>query len=144
MFELNSTLKEDTILLASLPLCELLLMNESQFPWFILVPRKEGLRELIELSDNERELYTLESNAVSHMLLKAFHAEKLNVAALGNVIAQLHVHHIARFVGDAAWPKPVWDKCEVVPYSFAALESLHGLIKTSLSLIKKDDIVWHV
>ena len=106
MFKLDSQLERDTIALASLPLCELLLMNDANYPWIILVPRREGLRELVELSPEDQQQYLHESNAVAHCLQAQFAPYKLNIAALGNVVEQLHIHHIARFKDDAAWPRP--------------------------------------
>ncbi len=121
MFELDARLAADCKVLASLALCELLLMNDANYPWLILVPRREGLRELCELDAGEAAQLQQESNAVSAMLLEVFGAEKLNVAALGNLVPQLHVHHIARFANDAAWPKPVWGVVAPTPYDEPAL-----------------------
>lgn len=120
-FELDSRLKNDTMRLASWPLCEVLLMNDSQYPWVILVPRRAGLRELFELAERDQELYWAESMALSKLLMESFSGHKLNVAALGNVVSQLHIHHIVRFEGDAAWPGPVWGKFPAKPYSREAL-----------------------
>lgn len=135
MFTLDPQLERDTIALASLPLCELLLMNDAQYPWLILVPRRDGLRELIELTGEEQQQYLRESNAVSHLLQTHFDAEKLNVAALGNVVAQLHIHHIARYSDDAAWPKPVWGVHAAKPYPKDQLRETIELIFSGLSAV---------
>ncbi len=144
MFQLDPKLEEDTILLASLPLCEMLLMDDRQYPWIILVPRKPNMRELVELGANDAVQIQLECNAVSTMLLKAFHAEKLNVAALGNIVAQLHVHLIARFVNDAAWPKPVWGVVPAEPYGIDEVESVIARAKEYFVLPGNQPVSWHV
>ncbi len=115
-FELAPELKRDCIELADWPLCKVLLLNDSQYPWFILVPKKAGLKEIIDLSEDEQVTYLRESAKLSHLLMRVFNPDKLNVAALGNMVPQLHIHHIARFTSDAAWPAPVWGKHPAVPY----------------------------
>ena len=92
-------------------------MNESRYPWLILVPRREGIREIHELDAADRRQLWVESDQVSHALMTLFQPDKLNIAALGNVVPQLHVHHIARFQNDAAWPAPVWGKFRPDAYS---------------------------
>ncbi|MCU7553860.1 HIT domain-containing protein [Alteromonas sp. ASW11-19] len=117
MFELDSRLQQDTLQVGALPLSRVLLMNDSQFPWVILVPQRSGVREIIELNkDDEAQLWR-ESRQVSEALQKLYSPHKLNVAALGNVVSQLHVHHVARYTHDCAWPAPVWGKQAAVPYS---------------------------
>ena len=140
MFILDPQLQADTIILASLPLCELLLMNDSHYPWFILVPRRRGLRELMELSAADRLDYVAESDFISTFLQRQLAAEKINIAALGNVVAQLHIHHIARFSGDAAWPKPVWGVNPAMPYKQQALDD----ISSSLRRWAKDETSWKI
>ena len=134
MFTLDPQLQKDTIAIASLPLCELLLMNDANYPWLILVPRREGARELVELSAEDQLRFLQESNAVSRLLQTQFAAEKLNVAALGNVVAQLHIHHVARFVGDAVWPRPVWGAAPAVGYQEDRLAEVIELINQSLAM----------
>lgn len=107
-FSLHIQLEKDTFVIGDFRLSRLLLMNESRYPWFILVPRIEGLRELFELGREEQISYILESNLLAKMLKDVFKAEKLNIAALGNQVEQLHIHHIGRFKADACWPRPVW------------------------------------
>lgn len=116
MFELDSRLRNDTHFVADLPLCKLLLMNDCQFPWLILVPRVAQARELYRLSDAQQQQYLHESSVVCRALEQLCQPEKLNVAALGNVVAQLHIHHVARFSTDCAWPAPVWGKQPTIPY----------------------------
>ena len=142
MFELDARLAADCEQLASLPLCELLLMNDANYPWLILVPGREGLRELCELDASDAAQLQRESNAVSAMLLDVFGAEKLNVAALGNLVPQLHVHHIARFESDVAWPKPVWGLVAAKPYDESALAERCQRIRNYLDGQVSLDITW--
>lgn len=132
MFKLDPQLERDTIALASLSLCELLLMNDSNYPWIILVPRRAGMRELLELSDDDQKQYLVESNAVAKLLQTQFGAYKLNVAALGNMVEQLHIHHIARYKDDVAWPKPVWGAVPAVAYEKGKLAEVTEIIYTGL------------
>ena len=134
MFTLDTQLQKDTIAIASLPLCELLLMNDANYPWLILVPRRADVRELIELSAEDQLQFMQESNAVARLLQTQFSAEKLNIAALGNVVAQLHIHHIARFKSDAVWPKPVWGAMPAVAYAEQELAEVIELIYSSLAM----------
>ncbi|MBD3584929.1 HIT domain-containing protein [Salinimonas sp. HHU 13199] len=122
MFELDSRLQADTELIGDMPLCRALLMNDSQFPWVILVPREPGVRELFELDETKQHQFLKESAMVCRALTTLYLPEKLNVAALGNVVAQLHVHHVARFSDDIAWPSPVWGRQPAVPYTADALQ----------------------
>ncbi|TMP02635.1 HIT family protein [Pseudoalteromonas sp. S3178] len=116
-FELAPELKRDCIELADWPLCKVLLLNDSQYPWFVLVPRQANLKEIIDLSEDDQIVYLKESAKLSKLLMDVFSPDKLNVAALGNVVPQLHIHHIARFTTDAAWPAPIWGKHPAVPYT---------------------------
>lgn len=116
-FELDSRLAADCYRLGSLPLCELLLMNDRQYPWCILVPRRAGLREIYELAAADQAHLLAESVALGRAMRTAFGGDKLNVAALGNMVPQLHLHHIVRQIGDAAWPAPVWGKFPPQPYA---------------------------
>lgn len=109
-FVLHPQLAQDTHVVTDLPLCRVLLMNESRYPWLILVPRRASVREIIELSADERTQLWAESDQVSRVLMALFQPDKLNLGALGNLVPQLHLHHIARYQSDAAWPAPVWGK----------------------------------
>lgn len=120
-FQLDTRLAQDTLRLASWPLCEVLLMNDCHYPWCILVPRVAGLKELFELTRSQRQQLDLESYFLSTTLMQTFQGEKLNVAALGNVVQQLHIHHVVRFADDAAWPAPIWGKVAVQAYTDDAL-----------------------
>jgi len=108
MFELDETLARDSIVLGSFPLSLLLLSRDAHYPWFILVPRREGVREVVDLSDVDQQQLFAESTVLSRLLIEVYCADKLNVAALGNMVPQLHIHHIVRYRNDPAWPRPVW------------------------------------
>ena len=108
MFELHDQLAADTVLITDWPLCRVLLMDDTTYPWLILVPSRHGVTEMHELDASDRLTLIEEVAEASRRLHHHSHADKMNVAALGNVVPQLHVHVIARFIGDAAWPRPVW------------------------------------
>jgi diadenosine tetraphosphate (Ap4A) HIT family hydrolase len=117
MFELHGDLQRDCIVIGRFPLCLVLLMNDSSYPWLVLVPARAGIREIYELSDDDQARLIRESSYLARELAREFRADKMNVAALGNVTPQLHVHHIVRYTGDPAWPKPVWGKLPATPYT---------------------------
>jgi len=117
MFTLDPRLEQDTILLGEFPLSKVLLMNDARYPWVILVPKITGLTEIFQLNEDQQQQLMLESNFVAKSLNDLVHADKMNIAALGNVVSQLHVHHVARYQGDETWPAPVWGKGSAIPYS---------------------------
>lgn len=119
-FVLHPRIAADTIELRQWPLCAVLLMNDARYPWCVLVPRRPDIREIYELSTADQQQLLRESSALGRALMQAFAGTKLNVAALGNVVPQLHVHHIVRFPGDAAWPGPVWGRHAPRPYEASA------------------------
>jgi diadenosine tetraphosphate (Ap4A) HIT family hydrolase len=129
-FGLHPQLAADCAVVGDLPLCRLLLMDDANYPWCILVPRRAGVREIHELAAADRAALLDEVTGLSAAMQSAFAADKMNVAALGNVVPQLHVHVIARRVGDAAWPRPVWGAVPRRPYGEverdAMLERLRG------------------
>ena len=120
-WQLHPQLAQDTHPLASFALSELRLMDDANHPWLILVPRVEDAVELVDLVDGQQAELTREIAAASRALQGAFKPHKLNVAALGNLVPQLHVHVIARFKEDIAWPRPVWGMASAQPYSPEAL-----------------------
>ena len=115
-YELHPQLAADTHPLATLGLCELRLMDDANYPWLILVPRVAEARELTDLDAAQRHLLTDEIDLAARLLRNAFRPHKLNVAALGNLVPQLHVHVIAREQDDPAWPAPVWGRVTARPY----------------------------
>lgn len=108
MFKLHPTLERDTVELCRLELCHVLLMRDRSYPWLILVPAREGLRDFDDLNETDRVIAGAEIDRVSKAMKAVFKPHKMNVAALGNVVEQLHIHVVARFQDDAAWPGPVW------------------------------------
>lgn len=117
MFALDSRLQQDCLLVGDFPLCRLLLMNDSNYPWFILVPRREEVSELFQLdADDQRQLWQ-ETTLLAEILKDTFAADKMNVATLGNLVSQLHMHVIVRRRDDVAWPAPVWGRHPAQPYA---------------------------
>jgi diadenosine tetraphosphate (Ap4A) HIT family hydrolase len=122
--DLHPTLARDTVEVARLPLCRVLLMKDRRFPWLILVPEREAVREIHELSAADRAELIEEIARAGEVLKRLFQPDKLNVGALGNVVPQLHVHVVARFATDPAWPGPVWGSGTAVAYTDGQLEAL--------------------
>jgi diadenosine tetraphosphate (Ap4A) HIT family hydrolase len=122
MFELHPRLEEETLVIGDFPLSRLLLMNDANYPWFILVPRRAGIHEIFELGHDDQFQLLKESSQLAMVLARIFEADKLNIAALGNMVPQLHIHHIVRYRSDQAWPKPVWGLFPAQPYSTRALQ----------------------
>jgi diadenosine tetraphosphate (Ap4A) HIT family hydrolase len=116
-FQLHPRLKEDCIAIGRLDLCQLLMMNDSQYPWFILVPRRADIKEIYQLSKSERHILTEESSYLAKNLAVLYKADKINIAAIGNLVPQLHIHHVVRYQSDKAWPAPVWGRFAAVPYT---------------------------
>lgn len=133
-FQLDARLEADTCAIGELGLSRLLLMNDSRFPWLILVPRRAQVRELVDLSEADHAALSAEIRQVSQALRDLVPTDKLNVAALGNMVPQLHVHVIARTKGDAAWPGPVWGVGRAEPYDVAAAERLTAGLRARLGL----------
>jgi diadenosine tetraphosphate (Ap4A) HIT family hydrolase len=133
-FILDPRLAGDTHLVGDLGLSRVLLMDDARFPWLILVPRRANLRELIDLDANDQQRLLAEINRCAQTLQTQFAPGKLNIAALGNVVAQLHVHVIARHAHDAAWPRPVWGFGERVPYAPPGLHARVGALREALEI----------
>ena len=127
-FKLDRQLEQDTVLVADWHLCQVRLMNDSRYPWVILIPKVEDVYEIHQLADEQQQLLLGESVRLSKALEQLFVPHKLNVAALGNMVRQLHIHHIVRFEDDASFPRPVWGVGDAVPYEAEALnETVNGL-----------------
>lgn len=143
-FTLHPRLAADSHWVTDLPLCRVLLSNDSQYLWLILVPRQSSgapeLRELVELDWSQQLQYLRESNLVSQVLQQAFQAHKLNIAALGNMVPQLHIHHVARYQEDIAWPAPIWGFAAAKPYEAQALEALLAQLRKHI-VMEKDAVV---
>jgi diadenosine tetraphosphate (Ap4A) HIT family hydrolase len=123
-FKLDPRLAADTHFVADLALCRVLLMDDTRFPWLILVPRREGLCEIADLSSGDRTVLWDEVQRAADMLMREFSPTKINIGALGNIVRQLHIHVVARTEGDDAWPGPVWGAGTAKPYGMAALEAM--------------------
>lgn len=115
--ELHPQLARDTLFVTDLALCRVLLMNDARYPWCILVPRLADVREIFDLSASDQADLWREVGLCTQRLSVLTRAGKMNVATLGNMVPQLHIHVIARHEGDAAWPHPVWGKGEAQPYA---------------------------
>lgn len=115
-FALDTRLQNDTDFVIDLQLCTVRLMNDAQYPWLILVPQVADVSELHHLTETQQSLLNQDSNLTSVVLTEVFNPETLNVAALGNIVRQLHIHHVARYSDDPAWPGPIWGKQPVIQY----------------------------
>lgn len=136
MFTLDTRLDQDTWLIGDLPLCRLLLSNDSNYPWFILVPRREGISELFQLDDDDQKLMWSETTTLARVLKELFGAHKMNVATLGNVVSQMHMHVIVRYRTDAAWPAPVWGKLPAKPYVEAQVSDMRSKLKEAFTFLE--------
>ncbi len=123
-FTLDPRLGSDTYRLGRFPLSELLWMNDARYPWAILVPRLPDVREIYQLSVTDQQQLLRESSRLGAALMAHFNGHKLNVAALGNVVAQLHLHHVVRMPEDHSWPGPVWGVGQAEPYERDRLAAL--------------------
>jgi len=124
MIKLHPQLEKDCIVLGEFRLCSLLLLNDANYPWFILLPNREDISEIHQLSAKDQQQLMTESMYFSHCLEQVFQPDKLNIAALGNIVPQLHIHHIARFSSDACWPAPVWGAVDAIPYDNKQVETI--------------------
>ena len=134
MFELHPQLQHDCLEIGHFRLCRLLLMNESRYPWFILVPERVDVTEIYQLSEADQALLLSESSTLAQGLAEAFAGDKLNIASLGNLVPQLHVHHVVRYRNDPAWPAPVWGKFAPLAYDEAEFSAVVARLKASLIL----------
>ena len=134
VFELDARLASDTYVVGKTPLCRLLLMDDARFPWLILVPEVGGISEPFDLSESDQTILWRESMRLSRFLKAHYQADKLNVAALGNQVPQLHLHHIARYHSDVAWPGPVWGVGTPEPYAVEEATRLIGSLREGLAI----------
>ena len=127
---LNEELAKNSRFVTDLALCEVRIQNEARFPWIILVPKRDNIEEITDLTIEDQEQLLKELRMASNVMQEAFNADKLNIGALGNIVRQLHVHVIARYETDLAWPNPVWGYFELsTQYGADALERRITLIK---------------
>ncbi|WP_028081024.1 HIT domain-containing protein [Solimonas soli] len=133
-FALHERLAADTLAVGDWPLSRVLLMNDAQYPWLILVPRRAAVREIYELDEADQWQLLRESSALGRALMTLFPiGEKLNIGALGNLVPQLHVHHIVRWPGDAAWPGTVWGRHPPLPYAADVAAATVQQLRTRLA-----------
>lgn len=131
MIKLHPQLEKDCTVLGEFTLCSLLLVNDANYPWFILLPNRESITEIHQLSLPDQQQLLAESMFFCQCLEDIYHPDKLNIAALGNVVPQLHIHHIARFTNDACWPAPVWGAATAIP-----------LTAEKINIIKNQLVTW--
>jgi len=133
-FSLDERLAAETHRVGDLALSRVLLFDDTRFPWLVLVPRQSGLRDLIDLAHDDQHRLLDEINRCAHVLHALDKPDKLNIAALGNVVAQFHVHVIARYSVDAAWPRPVWNVGERQPFKAEARARRIARLRAALQL----------
>lgn len=142
MFQLHAQLAADSTRIGDLSLCTLLLINDAHYPWFVLVPRREDITEIFQLERADRLQLLEESCLLAEAMKDVFRADKLNIAALGNMVSQLHLHHIARYRDDPAWPGPVWGKLPASPYEEQArlsrIEQIRNVLSSELTYPEAD------
>jgi len=131
---LHQQLEKDCIVLGTLDLCAVLLMPDANYPWLILVPQRENISEIYQLSEEDQQQLIRESSQISRMMVELFKPDKINVAALGNMVSQLHIHHVARFTTDAAWPAPVWGAVPAKAYGDIELKKIKKRLQKSLDI----------
>ena len=133
MFVLDERLDAETIHVIDWPLCRVLLTNDATFPWLILVPMRDGLRDFHDVAPADKPTLIKEIDRASNALQRLHDPDKINVAALGNMVAQLHIHVIARFTTDPAWPGPIWGEGSMEPYEKAQLSDTVDALKMVLT-----------
>lgn len=134
-FTLHSQLAHDCFELADFPLCKLLLCNDSAYPWFILVPKVNDITDIYQLDWQQQQQLLNESSLLSELIMQVFAGDKMNVAALGNVVEQLHVHHVVRYKNDVSWPKPIWGQQPLTPYTDIELAELKDKLLPKLAIV---------
>ncbi|QSA99401.1 HIT domain-containing protein [Methylomonas sp. EFPC1] len=133
-FVLHQQLAQDCFNVGSFALTELLMMNDSQYPWFILVPRRHNIREIYQLGQADRQALQSESCLLAEALASIYRPDKLNIAAIGNLVPQLHLHHVVRYQTDKAWPAPVWGKFASLPYAGDQAEQRITQLRSALQM----------
>ena len=132
-FQLHPRLQQDSIEIGQFTLSQLRLINDSQYPWFILVPERKDVSEIYQLSEKDQQQLQQESSLLTKTLVEIYQADKMNIAAIGNIVPQLHIHHIVRYKNDIAWPAPVWGKFDSIPYTGKQLEKIKSQINNVLT-----------
>jgi diadenosine tetraphosphate (Ap4A) HIT family hydrolase len=124
MAKLHPQLEKNCLIIGRFPLCRLLLMLDVNYPWFVLVPDREGITEIHQLTEKDQQQLMRESSYLAGVLEQEFQADKINIAALGNLVPQLHVHHVVRYHDDPAWPHPIWGRVEAKTYCEEAIAEI--------------------
>ncbi|MBO6519927.1 MAG: HIT family protein [Rhodospirillales bacterium] len=132
MFELHPTLEKDSIPVTETDGLLIRLINDARFPWLLIVPKVDGATELHDLTDHEYAAVMAMARSLGKVLKHAFDADKINTAAIGNMVPQLHIHVVARTRGDDAWPGPVWGAGTMVPMSDDEAARRIGLVRSAL------------
>ncbi|WP_458524538.1 HIT domain-containing protein [Onishia taeanensis] len=131
-FSLHPRLAADSLHIADLPLCQVRLMNDARYAWLVLVPRRDEIREVYDLSADDQARLWQEATALGKALMAAKAGDKLNLATLGNMVPQLHLHVIVRHQGDEAWPGPVWGQGQAVPYEAKQEAAMRDCLRNCL------------
>ena len=129
MFQLHERLQADTVLVAEFNLSLVLLNKDANYPWIILVPKRHNIQEIYQLAIEDRQQLLHESCTVAETMTALFNPDKLNIATIGNMVPQLHMHHVARFETDAAWPRPVWGANPTLQYSSESMASVVQMVR---------------
>jgi len=132
-FIIHPQLQNDCVDVGEFDLCRLLLINDSRYPWCILVPQRSNITEIYQLSKTDQTQLNKESIYLSQKMAETFSADKMNIAALGNVVSQLHVHHVVRYKNDLSWPAPIWGVGDVVKYLPDDLDQMKTKMRKILS-----------
>ena len=132
-FELHPCIEQDSVLVGHFELCQVRLQNDCQYPWLILVPKRHAITEIYQLDKSDQQQLLEESSYLAEQMVNIYRADKINIAAIGNMVPQLHVHHIARYRIDKAWPAPVWGKFESIAYSAKRLAEQLELLSKRLN-----------
>jgi len=130
---IHEQLLADCTVIGRFALCHLLLMNDANYPWCILVPDRQGVGEIYQLSETDQRQLLTESSHLGQTMMRLYAGDKLNIAALGNVVPQLHVHHIVRYRDDPSWPAPVWGRLPAKPYDSATMAAMLDQLRDALA-----------
>ena len=133
-WSLHPRLKEDTVDIGDLPLSRVLVIKDAHYPWLLLVPRRPEIVEIIDLTEVEQAQLMTEISRVARALKEVTRCDKLNIAALGNLVPQLHVHIIGRRAGDAAWPRPVWGAMQPLPHDAEEVQTFISTLRRKIWL----------
>lgn len=135
-FKLHPRIEQDSMAAGRFELCQLRIQNDCQYPWFILIPERNDITEIYQLDKTDQQQLIVESCYLAEQLAKLHKADKMNIAAIGNLVPQLHIHHIVRYQNDRAWPAPIWGKFPAIAYTETAISEQLQRLKQHLSALK--------